>query len=64
MQVKALEAMYYGGRERARGEVFATELDEHARLLILNGMVEEVAVVQEKKPQRGQYRRRDMRADE
>lgn len=63
MQVKALEAMYYGGRERTRGEIFATELDEHARLLILNGKAEAV-VVQDDKPKRGQYRRRDMRADE
>lgn len=63
MRVRALEAIFYS-RHRGAGDVFDTESDLHAQMLIQNGKVEMVIDDDEKPPKRQRYRRSDMRAEE
>lgn len=63
MRIRALDSYWYGGRDRRSGDIFDTETDMHAQLLIQNGKAE-LVIVDDDKPKRGRYRRADMRADE
>jgi hypothetical protein len=68
MRVKALEKVFYNGRDREIGEEFDTLDDLHGRVLMVSGRVIEsppVVSTDTKSERRGpRYRRRDMRADE
>jgi len=63
MRVRALQRVTYAGRDYTAGDEFDTENDIHGKLLIQGKTVEE-AVKEEIGKRRGNYRRRDMRADE
>lgn len=53
--------VWYAGRDREIGEIFQTEDDMHAKVLMISGRVE--AVQDDPQPERrGRYKRRDMRA--
>jgi len=62
MRVRALKPMMYAMRDYVAGDEFETEDDMHGKLLIAAQSVEQVQ--QQPTAKRGQYRRRDMRADE
>lgn len=62
MRVRAIEEVFYGGRDRIIGEEFETEDDLHAKVLEIAGKI--MIVTEEAKPEkRGRYKRRDLRAE-
>jgi len=63
MRVRALNNVTYAGRDYVAGDEFETENDMHGKLLIA-GKTVEAMVLHEELKKRGNYRRRDLRADE
>ena len=60
MRVRALRDLNYNARDYRAGEEFETLDEMHGMLLVHAKSAEEIA----EGKKRGQYRRRDMRADE
>lgn len=65
MRVKALQQVFYDGRDREIGEEFETLDDMHAKVLMIAGRVETVTMQPqpEKQEKRRRYKTRDMRAE-
>lgn len=70
MRVRAMQSVFYGGRDRLVGEEFDTENDLHGKVLMVSGRV---VAVETDKPEpgetetpakRGRYKHRRMQADE